>query len=271
MPDKIMSLPQSQLTSEQRRELQKKSAVTRPEVPDIPMTMRIDLHCHSEASPDCSTPIEEIPDRCVESGIRIQAITDHDVIWGAQKMKTSIEKRDDLDLTLIVGEEISTNQGELVGLFLKEAVEPGLSPEETIAAVQEQGGLVLLPHGFDPLRIWRLKPAVRDRLVDGIDIVETFNARISRPNWNRAAAEWSQKHGLLKSAGSDAHTLADIGSAWVEVPVRDVNSPSDLMTALKDGIPVGNWTHPLLAYFYKLWDRTRRRINKLLHMDESAG
>jgi hypothetical protein len=62
------------------------------------------------------------------------------------------------------------------------------------------------------------------------------------------------------SAGSDAHTLADIGSAWVEVPYLPMNDPEDLLEALKDGTPVGEWTHPGIAFAYKLWDRTRRRL-----------
>ena len=62
------------------------------------------------------------------------------------------------------------------------------------------------------------------------------------------------------SAGSDAHTLADIGSAWVEVPVQQVKTPQDLLTALESGVPVGEWTHPVIAFAYKFWDRSLRRL-----------
>jgi predicted metal-dependent phosphoesterase TrpH len=95
---------------------------------------------------------------------------------------------------------------------------------------------------------------------DEIDIVETFNARISRPRWNQAAVDWSKRHDRPMSAGSDAHTLADIGSAWVEVPVQKIQGPQDLLRALQSSVPVGEWTHPVIAFAYKLWDRSMRRL-----------
>jgi predicted metal-dependent phosphoesterase TrpH len=225
--------------------------------------MKVDLHCHSEASADCITPLTLIPERCREREIRVQAITDHNEIWGAQELKSLVEKMGDErdnDLTVIVGEEISTSEGELIGLFLKKKIEAGLTPEETVEEIKTQGGLVLLPHGFDPLKRFRLKEGARARVAGDIDIVETFNARISRPSWNRAAVDWSERQGVLMSAGSDAHTLADIGSAWVEVPAQPIAGPQDLLDALDGGIPVGEWTHPVLAFMYKMWDRLRRRV-----------
>ena len=63
------------------------------------------------------------------------------------------------------------------------------------------------------------------------------------------------------SAGSDAHTIADIGNAWVEVPAQPITSPADLMAALKDGVPMGVWTHPAIAFLFKMVDRTGRKIN----------
>lgn len=215
--------------------------------------MKIDLHCHSEASHDCSTPLELIPGRCRAQGIKVQAITDHDEVWGARKLAGSS------DLVVIVGEEVSTRDGELIGLFLQERIEPGLSAERTVEAVREQGGLVLLPHGFDPLKRYRLRPEVRDRLADRIDIVEGFNTRVSLPFWNSRAVGWALARGLPLSGGSDAHTLRDVGSAWVEVPERRIEGPEDLLEALADVRPAGRWVHPLPALAYKLWDRFRRR------------
>jgi predicted metal-dependent phosphoesterase TrpH len=229
-----------------------------------PGNMKIDLHCHSEASPDCSTPLVLFPARCRERGVRIQAITDHNVIWGARKLQELVEeeriKKAGAPLTIIVGEEVSTTQGEIIGLFLREPVAAGMSPKETVIAIKEQGGLVLLPHGFDPLKRWRLQPAALETVADRIDIVETFNARISQVRWNQAAVDWSRLHNLPMSAGSDAHTLADIGSAWVEVPVQSIQTPQDLLRALQSGVPVGEWTHPVIAFAYKLWDRSLRRL-----------
>lgn len=252
--------PLSQLPPEEAEEIESLGAVVALEEEEepAPAMMKIDLHCHSEASADCTTPLEKFPQRCLERGIAVQAITDHNEIWGAQELKALVEENGH-PLRVIVGEEVSTAEGEIIGLFLKEKIEAGLTPEETVARIREQGGLVLLPHGFDPLKRFRLKDEARTRIRDKIHIVETFNARISRPTWNRAAVAWAEEHGCLMSAGSDSHTLADIGEAWVEVPARPINAPADLLAALDGGVPVGIWTHPLLAYAYKLLDALRNR------------
>ena len=249
-----------QWTPEEIEEIETLGAVVAEEdAAAAPGCMKIDLHCHSEASSDCITPVQRLPERCLRRGIRVQAITDHNEIWGAQKFKELVEEKG-YPLTVIVGEEVSTADGEIVGLFLEEKIEAGLSPEETVEQIVAQGGLVLLPHGFDPLKRFRLKEEARARVEDEIDIVETFNARISRPRWNRAAVDWAETRGTLMSAGSDAHTLADIGSAWVEVEERTVRNPDELLLALEDGVPVGEWTHPVLAFGYKMWDMARSRV-----------
>ena len=145
-----------QLTPKEVEEVESLGAVVEEEKDRAePGNMKIDLHCHSEASADCSTPLELFPARCRERGVWVQAITDHDQIWGAQKLQEMVEeekiKKAGFPLTIIVGEEVSTLYGEIIGLFLKEKVPAGMSPKETVAAIKEQGGLVLLPHGFDPL------------------------------------------------------------------------------------------------------------------------
>lgn len=213
--------------------------------------MRIDLHCHSEASHDCRTPLTSFPARCAARGISVQAITDHNEIWGAQKLQTLVQGS---GLTVIVGEEISSRDGELIGLFLNEKISPGLSAEETVAAIRAQGGLVLLPHGFDPLKRWRLKPEALEQLANNIDIIETFNARISQPHWNRVAVRWAETHQRIQSAGSDAHTLGQVGDAWVQTPQRPIREPSDLLQALREGTVMGRWTHPAWAFVLKMWD-----------------
>lgn len=224
--------------------------------PTMAEMMRIDLHCHSEASHDSRTPLSSFVQRCKTRGISVQAITDHNQVWGAKKLQ---EMCQGTGLTVIVGEEISSSEGELIGLFLEEKIPAGLSAKETIAHIKAQGGLVLLPHGFDPLKRWRLRPEVLEHLSSHIDIVETFNARISRPHWNRVAMRWADQHQLPQSAGSDAHTLAQVGNAWVQTPQRPINGPEDLLEALRVGTVMGRWTHPVVAFAYKIWDFAHRR------------
>jgi predicted metal-dependent phosphoesterase TrpH len=258
------------LPPEEAEELKSIGAVIHEDGRAAPGKMKIDLHCHTEASFDCTTPLAAIADRCREQEIRIQAITDHNEIWGALELQALLAAhgRNGTNglrpLTFIIGEEITTNEGEIIGLYLTEKIEAGLSPEETVRQIKAQGGLVLLPHGFDPFKRWRLQSEARRRIAAAIDIVETFNARVSRRRWNRAAVAWAEEQGLYMSAGSDAHTLADIGAAWVEVPRQPIAGPADLLAALQGGVPVGKWTHPALAFGYKVWDNTRRRVTRNL-------
>ena len=196
-----------QLTPQEVDEVETLGAVVEEEESRAePGNMKIDLHCHTEASADCSTPLALFPARCRERGVRVQAITDHNEIWGAQKLQEMVEeeaiKKAGFPLTIIVGEEVSTTHGEIIGLFLKERIPAGMSPKETVASITEQGGLVLLPHGFDPLKRWRLQPAALETIEDQIDIVETFNARISQLRWNQAAVDWTKAHGRPMSVES---------------------------------------------------------------------
>ena len=257
------SNPQLDISQKEAAEIKQRGAVEgEPGEPAPPLKMKVDLHCHTEASHDCITPLSAIPQKCQEMGIRVQAITDHDQIWGAQKLKEITEADFGLDLTIIVGEEISTAEGEIIGLFLSDRIEPGLTAAATIHQIRAQNGLVLLPHGFDPLKRYRLRPEIREQLAQEFDIIETFNARISRPRWNQAAVAWCTHHGTLMSAGSDAHRLVDIGSAWVELTRQPIYGPSSLLQALAGGIPTGHWTHPVQAFMLKMWEQLRERVRR---------
>lgn len=223
--------------------------------------MKIDLHLHTMASHDCRTLLPEVLARCRRRGIRVQAVTDHDQVWGAQEFAELAG--DDLDV--IVGEEVGTTEGEVIGLFLRERVPPAMSPEETVAAIREQGGLVLLPHGFDPHKTHRLRPDARERIAEDIDIVEVFNARVSHPRRNRHASDWAAEHEVPASAGTDAHIVSAIGEAWVQAPDGDATTPDGLLNALRLGVVDGRWVHPVPAYGYKLWDTGRRAALKAWH------
>lgn len=216
--------------------------------------MRMDLHCHTEVSHDCKTALRDIPGWMLRTNTRVIAVTDHDQQRGGPELQSIIRDMGlDDRLSVICGEEVTTSEGELIGLFLKERIPPKLTPEETVREIKAQGGLVLLQHGFDPLKRYRLRPEATARIADDIDIVETFNSRLSRHYWNEVAAEWGAARGLPLSAGSDAHTLRDIGEAWVETPFRLIGTPAQLIAALREGTVAGHWTHPVYAYGRKQW------------------
>ncbi|MEX2534870.1 MAG: PHP-associated domain-containing protein [Trueperaceae bacterium] len=218
--------------------------------------MRIDLHCHTEASHDCSSRFESVLSRCRQQSIAVQAVTDHNEIWGALELRATATAPG--DPKIIVGEEVTSSEGEIIGLFLEEKIPAGLRPEEVVTQIRDQGGLVLLPHGFDPLKAHRLSPSARERIADDIDIVEVFNSRVSHPNRNSQASVWAAERDLPASAGTDAHIVSALGTAWVESPDRHIDDPEALLEALRAGVVTGTWTHPVAAYTYKLWDSGRR-------------
>ncbi|GGO39565.1 PHP domain-containing protein [Deinococcus humi] len=225
--------------------------------------MRLDLHVHTEVSHDCRTPLRAIPAWMLQTNTRVIAVTDHDQQRGGPELARivadlGLENR----LSIIPGEEVTTSEGELSALFLQQAIPKGLTPEETVREIRAQGGLVMLQHGFDPLKRYRLRPEATQRIADEIDIVEVFNSRLSRHHWNGVALAWARERGLPVCAGSDAHTLHDIGEAWVETPFRTVRTPTDLLEALRDGVVAGHWTHPVYAYGRKQWRTLNGRFRR---------
>jgi predicted metal-dependent phosphoesterase TrpH len=184
--------------------------------------VRIDLHLHSSASFDCRVPPLEVARRCRQVGLSPIVLTDHDGIDGAEAVR-------DGGLPTIIGQEILTSEGELIGLFLRAAIPKGLSPEETVAAIKEQGGLVYLEHPYDTTRRHLREEAI-ERIASDIDIVEVVNGR-SQPELNRQADELRSTLGVAGGAGSDAHTLREIGSVYVEMEAFD--GPQDFLKKLR--------------------------------------
>ncbi len=188
--------------------------------------MKADLHLHTCYSPDSNSSLESIVDRCRKVGIDCLAVTDHDTIEGGLRM------REIAPFCVIVGEEVRSTAGEIIGYFLKETIPRGLSPQEVISRIKDQGGLVCLPHPFDGLGRYPLRAEERAALIDQIDIIEVFNARSIRSNLD-VARSFAAQNGLLQSAGSDAHSTSEVGNAYVEMPSFD--GPNEFKVSLKNG------------------------------------
>jgi predicted metal-dependent phosphoesterase TrpH len=202
--------------------------------------LKADLHIHTEYSMDCNTPLEQIVKRCLELGINCIAIADHGTAEGALKMQAIAP------FPVIVAEEILTPQGEIMGMFLKETVPSRLSVEQTISRIRAQDGLVCIPHPFDTFRGSALHEKMVEEIVDQIDIIEVFNSRAILLRDSTRAQLFAQKHGLPGSAGSDAHTLTEIGNAYVEMP--EFNGRDDFLQALAQGKVFGRRSNPLLHF-----------------------
>jgi predicted metal-dependent phosphoesterase TrpH len=171
--------------------------------------IRVDLHLHSSASFDCKVEPAAVARRCKSFGLSPVVLTDHDTIEGALELW-----RDDPE-SVLVGQEISTTEGELIGLFLESPIPSRVSPEEAVLRVKAQGGLVYLQHPYDLYRR-RLSEDAIERLSGRIDIVEVFNGR-SDEEANRKADDLCVALGVARGAGSDAHTVGEIGSTYVEM------------------------------------------------------
>lgn len=173
--------------------------------------LRVELHIHTEASMDSLLKPSRLLERCERLGIERVAITDHNTIEGALRAK---ELAPDW---VIVGEEIQTTQGELLGYFMTEWVSPYLEPMETIEQLRKQGAVISVAHPFDTRGSkWTLEELTA--IVPHIDAIEVFNARCpsNQPNWQ--AAQFAEQHRLLKTVGSDAHSLLEVGRATLEMP-----------------------------------------------------
>ena len=174
-------------------------------------TWRVDLHVHTCYSDDCRTPLSEVITAATRANLGAIAITDHDAIAGALALKERAP------FTVIVGEEITTSCGDLIGLFLQQWIPPGLSPAETALLIREQGGLVYAPHPFDRLRQSALGEAGLAPIMDQLDVIEVLNGRVIWSPDNDRALHSAQDGGIAAGAGSDAHTAHEIGGAYVEM------------------------------------------------------
>ena len=177
--------------------------------------MKVDLHMHTHFSPDSGAPSQSIVDRCLKTGLNYIAVTDHNTIRGA------LEVQSIAPFPVIIGEEIKSSSGDIIGLFLTEEVPKGLSPMETVDAIRSQGGLVMVPHPFDRLRPSAIKYDALRHILPQVDIVEAFNAHDLLMRDNDRAAAFTQEHGLVAAAVSDSHTPRELGRTYMEVPEFD--------------------------------------------------
>jgi len=214
--------------------------------------LKADLHVHTAYSLDCTTPLEKIIARCLEIGINCIAIADHNTIAGALRLKEMAP------FPVIIAEEILTSSGEIMGLFLTEEIPAGLSPEETIARIRTQDGLVGIPHPDDKSRPAAFKNPALEAIMPQVDIVEVFNSRSLLPGSSNRARQLASKYGKLASAGSDAHTLAEIGHAYIEMP--EFNGKDDFLKSLAQGKIYGRKSNPS-AHVASTWARLKKRLS----------
>jgi len=189
------------------------------------LLLRADLHIHTIYSKDSGATPKSIVDQCLKAGLDCIAITDHNSIQGALEVQRMAPFK------VIVGEEVKSSHGDIIGLFLKEEIPSLMAPLETAQAIKAQDGLVMVPHPFDRVRPSALGWDIFQELAPWVDIIETFNARNLFEGDDNRAVEAARKYGLLFAVVSDAHTAKELGRTYNEMPDFD-GSPQGFKEAL---------------------------------------
>jgi len=193
------------------------------------------MHTHSEYSPDSRTPLASQMAAAKAAGLDVLCATDHNTIEGALRLREMAD-----GIRVIVGEEISSRDGEIIGLFLEKAVPRDRSAEETIERIHEQGGIVSVPHPFSRNRLYHIRRSALDRVYSQIDCIEVFNAREAFAADNRRAEAFAKEREIPGAVGSDAHRTSEIGRAWIEVD--EFTDRDGFLAALRGGTVHGRLT-----------------------------
>ncbi len=235
----------------------------------------VDLHMHTDHSHDCATPVEVLLATAKAQGLGAIAVTDHNEISGALDAQAKAD-----GIKVIVGEEVKTaSQGEVIGLFLTEKIERGMTLAETIAEIKRQGGIVYVPHPFDRMH------SVPDYehllgVLDEVDAIEIFNPRIAFKPFNDEAVRFAAKYRIVGGAGSDSHVAAGLGS--VRIRMRDFDGPEEFLESLREADILRRPTSLLYVQALKFIEtratppaarraRRERRVRRAARRDQSGS
>ena len=213
---------------------------------------RVDLHTHTLFSPDSATEPADLIARACAVGLDRVAVTDHNTTEGAE---VACRLAPDL---VIVGEEIETAEGgELIAYFVREAVPAHLPVAETLRRLRQQGAVISISHPVDRWRGSAMGEELTRRIAGQVDALEVFNSRCLSGLDNTRARTLAAEYDRAVTAGSDAHTIGEIGAAYLELPPFE-NSPESFCQAWHRraaGRLSGPWPH--FASTYARWQKRR--------------
>ncbi|MBA2245540.1 MAG: PHP domain-containing protein [Gemmatimonadetes bacterium] len=214
--------------------------------------LRLDMHIHTHVSFDSLNRPEEILRAARERGIDRLVITDHNELEGALRLREMDPER------ILIGEEVKTRERvDIIGIFLREVIPRGTPARETCQRIHEQGGVVYLPHPFDTHRAGGGR--LVEELEEWIDVVEVHNARSWKRGLNERAEGWARGHGKLMGAGSDAHTIREIGRGFVELPPFEPTRES-LLAALRSARIAGRTLSSPFCHLFSTYANLRKRL-----------
>jgi len=217
------------------------------------MTYKIDLHTHSIASPDGSLRLVDYADMLSQGRLDAIAITDHD------RIDFALEAQRALGDVIIIGEEITTLEGEIIGLFLQEAVPAGLTARETAERIHTQHGIVYIPHPFETVRKG-MSDAALYKIAALVDIIEIYNGRALFQNRSQLAEKWAIQHHCPGASSSDAHGKIGWGNTYTEIAdaPRATKLAAQLQHAHHNKELVG-----ILGSMYPKYNRLRKRFARV--------
>ncbi len=198
--------------------------------------LRVEFHCHTNASKDSLVTPQELVETCRRKGIDRVVVTDHNSISGALAAQALDPER------VIVGEEIMTTQGEILAAYVRGEIPRGLTPVETIRRLREQGAFISVSHPFDQFRLGGWKEADLLEILPLVDAIEVYNSRCFLPRFNREAHRFAEKHNVAGTVGSDAHTALELGRSVLLL--EQFESPEEMRMVIRRGIPKVKWSPP---------------------------
>ena len=214
--------------------------------------IKVEFHCHTRYSKDSLVKIEDLLATCRRKRIDKLVITDHNTIEGARRARELDPDR------FIVGEEIMTNQGEILAFFVKDEVPAKLSAQKTLDLLHAQGAFIAVSHPFDTLRKghWLVEDLIN--ILPGIDAIEVFNSRCMLPDSNTQAASFARQHHVLCTVGSDSHSLLEVGRSTLVLP--DFMDRATLRISLLPAEP-NTRLSPLWVHFISRYASWRKRYS----------
>ena len=206
-----------------------------------PNQVRVDMHVHSLHSGDSTSTFTELVDATLDAGMDVVCLTDHHAVKGASDLAGMLI---DHGVRVISGEEIRTHTGELIGLFVESRIPFGMTARDTARAIRDQGGIVYVPHPFDPMRRNITEDSLRDLVEVGlVDAIEVINAKTSLSSLNTKARDFAAAFQIAAGAGSDAHVPLAIGAACAEM--GDFDDAQSFLVALSAAKTFGHhWDEP---------------------------
>ena len=205
-------------------------------MPPISSQFSLEFHSHTLASRDSLLRPADLVTAARRKGIDRVVVTDHNSIAGARAAQRLDPER------VIVGEEIMTTRGEILAAYVTEEIPAGLSPQETIRRLREQGAFISVSHPFDRFRAGGWDEADLMDILPFVDAIEVFNSRCMLRRFNVEAGEFSRRNGIPGTVGSDAHAAFELGRSLLLVePFED---PDEMRVVVPRGVPQVRWSPP---------------------------